>query len=331
MKRSNQAIILSTAVITFFSMTGVALSETWQSGTGTVYVATSNVGIGTTTPVSKLDLGTNYSDPGNYPNKITLWSGGPNNYFGFGISTGDLDYFSQSNHRFYTGYNGSVGSEKMVINSLGNVGIGTTSPSDRFQVNSIRPILMGNNGGYGVYGSQLGFNMTINTSVVPNTVTKLGGTVQQGGAIITNDYNGNLAFQMYNAGTENASTVNYDPQVVFTSGGNVGIGTTTPAYKLSVNGTIQAKEVKVESNWSDFVFDKEYALPSLMQVESYIKENKHLPGVPSAKEIQDNGLSMAEMMAEQMQKIEELTLYLIDMKKENEELKSRVAALEKGN
>ncbi len=95
-----------------------------------------NVGVGTTNPVSKLDLGTNYSDPSTYPNKITLWSGGANNYFGFGVSSGDLDYFAQGNHRFYTGYNGSAGTEKMVLTSAGNVGIGTTNPTYKLSINS---------------------------------------------------------------------------------------------------------------------------------------------------------------------------------------------------
>jgi hypothetical protein len=118
--------------------------------------------------------------------------------------------------------------------------------------------------------------------------------------------------------------------------GNVGIGTTTPGtYKLAVNGTIRAKEVKVESNWSDFVFEESYNLPSLNHVESYIKENKHLPDIPSAKEVEKEGLSMADMMKKQMQKIEELTLYVIEQNKkletvikENEQLKSRMSELE---
>jgi hypothetical protein len=86
------------------------------------------------------------------------------------------------------------------------------------------------------------------------------------------------------------------------------------------------------------VFDKDYALPSLTQVESYIEKNKHLPDIPSAKEVKENGLSVAEMMAKQMQKIEELTLYVIKQNRqldtlaeENQNLKGRVAALEKGN
>src|SRR3989338_2718127 len=104
-----------------------------DGATGMIYKG-GKVGIGTTAPVSKLDLGTDYGDPGTYPNKITLWSGGANNYFGFGISSNDLDYFSQSNHRFYTGYGGTPGTEKFTILSNGNVGIGTTGPVKKLVV-----------------------------------------------------------------------------------------------------------------------------------------------------------------------------------------------------
>lgn len=92
------------------------------------------LGVDTEFPKSKLDLSNNYSDPSIYPNKITLWSDGKNNYFGFGISRDDLDYFSQANHRFYTEYNGEPGTEKMVISGNGNVGIGTQDPDEKLTV-----------------------------------------------------------------------------------------------------------------------------------------------------------------------------------------------------
>jgi hypothetical protein len=100
--------------------------------------------------------------------------------------------------------------------------------------------------------------------------------------------------------------------------GNISIGTTVASEKLSVKGKIRAQEVKVEMNgWSDFVFAKDYKLPSLKETEKHIKENGHLPGIPSAAEVEKNGIELGDMNAKLLQKIEELTLYLIEMKKEN--------------
>ncbi|HEX8548563.1 MAG TPA: hypothetical protein VF691_16495 [Cytophagaceae bacterium] len=118
--------------------------------------------------------------------------------------------------------------------------------------------------------------------------------------------------------------------VMNVNNGSVGIGTTAPSslYKLSVNGSIRAKEVVVESGWADFVFDSNYKLKSLTEVENYIKENNHLPDVPSAKEVQANGVKLGEIEATLLQKIEELTLYAIEAKKQVEALQGQVKSLE---
>lgn len=98
--------------------------------------------------------------------------------------------------------------------------------------------------------------------------------------------------------------------------GNVGIGVTNPQHKLDVNGTIHAKEVKVDlSGWADFVFKKGYDLPSLEEVEKHIQQKGHLPGIPSEKEVLENGISLAENQTLLLQKIEELTLYSIEQSK----------------
>ncbi|MFL9485754.1 hypothetical protein ACI6Q2_23450, partial [Chitinophagaceae bacterium LWZ2-11] len=113
--------------------------------------------------------------------------------------------------------------------------------------------------------------------------------------------------------------------------GNVGIGTTTPgSYKLAVEGTIGARKLKITqvTPWPDYVFDSSYALTPLAQVEQFIKDNKHLPDVPSSKEVTDKGLDVGDNQAVLLKKIEELTLYMIEMKKENELLKNKNQQLE---
>jgi len=107
------------------------------------------------------------------------------------------------------------------------------------------------------------------------------------------------------------------------STGNMGIGTTdTKGYKLAVNGKIRTQEIKVEAaNWPDYVFAKDYKLLSLKETEQHIKEKGHLPGIPSAEEVKANGVDLGEMNIKLLKKIEELTLHLIEIKKELDTLK----------
>ncbi len=112
----------------------------------------------------------------------------------------------------------------------------------------------------------------------------------------------------------------------------VSIGTTSLpyGYKPAVDGKIICEEVKVKDSgsWPDFVFLAGYDLMPLPDVERYIAEHQHLPGVPSAEEVAADGQSLGETQALLLQKIEELTLYVIEMDRENQVLKTRVANLE---
>jgi hypothetical protein len=179
--------------------------------------------------------------------------------------------------------------------AAGNVGIGTKAPAEKLTVQT------GN--GYGIIHTN--GNITIGTWL-SNSYSPVGGW-------LGTRSNHPLMFFTNNGGA----------QMIIRQSGNVGIGTSNPAYKLSVNGTIQSKELIVESGWADYVFDKNYKLLTLDEVETFIKQNNHLPNIPSAKEIEEKGLHLGDTQRRMMEKIEELTLYVIELKKEIEQLKAR--------
>ena len=115
------------------------------------------------------------------------------------------------------------------------------------------------------------------------------------------------------------------PDITIASDGRVGIGTSSPAtgYTLSVNGKAVCTEVLVDAvaDWPDYVFSENYNLISLTELEKSINENNHLPGIPSAAEAEENGVLLGEMQKQLLQKVEELTLYTIELNKQITALK----------
>jgi len=134
--------------------------------------------------------------------------------------------------------------------------------------------------------------------------------------------NGGFAFYNYN----NSGIMT--ELIKFKGNGNVGIGITNPDSKLSVNGTVHSKEVKVDLNgWPDYVFKPTYHLPTLFEVQTYIAQNHHLPDMPSEAEVIKNGINLGEMNKILTKKVEELTLYLIEKDKEAQKQQAQIDQL----
>lgn len=192
-------------------------------------------------------------------------------------------------------------------NSGGRVGIGTTAPGTKLDVVT----------------TGVGNGIRANSSTYQNSRYLDVATTNVNWIKATNDLyiqSTNGAFVFQPASTNKKVHVQGDLYV--TTGGKVGIGTTNPQSALAVNGTITAKELKVTLiGWSDYVFKEGYQLMPLNQVEEFIKANNHLPDVPSENEVLEDGINVGEMNAVLLKKIEELTLYVIELKKELDLLK----------
>lgn len=272
------------------------------------FPATGNVGIGTTNSQHRLAV---LMDPLTNGTGVAVQAV---NSSGVGSQPGYAFLNSAGNRRMYSyldinsdTYNiGNASSLNLfTINQLGNVGVGTATPVFKLHVN-----------GGPVYVSRSPDNdyLLFDHSSVNTWRTRIT-TDNTSSYIIGNDLGG-----LFNTKV-----------LVLAQNGNVGIGTSdTKGYKLAVNGKIRTQEIKVEAvNWPDYVFAKDYKLQSLKETEQHIKDKGHLPGIPSAEEVKENGVDLGEMNKKLLQKIEELTLYLIEIKKENENQNKRLDAQQK--
>lgn len=310
---------------------------------------TGNVGIGTLTPVTKLEISS--AGLSNIQLTHTTDDNGVVGSLRFnkaGTEAGRLEVERtitsnrMSDMKFFV--KGATLFEAMRIANTGNVGIGTAAPAARLDVSgpantpqmtltqsdvadafftvkngtfaagSYIPTLWGRSKSpgrpFGLFLVGEAEELTPGGADAGNACLVLDGRTKDGGRLNSNNV---LAVNTYG---NNLLLVKGD--------GSVGIGTTdTKGYKLAVNGAGIFTRVKVQqyASWPDYVFSPDYALQPLEEVEKFIKENKHLPGIPSASQVAAEGLDLGEMNKLLLQKVEELTLYILELKKEMKEMK----------
>ncbi|WP_442845068.1 hypothetical protein [Leeuwenhoekiella sp. H156] len=256
------------------------------------FPTTGNVGIGTTNPGARLHLSNLSSNNGIlFDSKFKMrTSSSTNNQFVLENLTTDGAIYLRA---------GSQGGGLILNDYQGNVGVGTANPSEKLDVNGKVKI----NNTLIVNGIDTGNPNAVQEQVRLSGYGLLG---NRGRFYITNAHpTGDINF--YAGGKHGSGS-----HLMITSSCNLGIGTTNADAKLAVNGTIHSKEVKVDLNgWSDFVFEKDYVLPTLAEVQQHISNYGHLKDIPSASEVEKDGIFLGEMDAKLLQKIEEITLYLI--------------------
>jgi len=259
---------------------------------------------------SVLSFGTLANGPGSTAigyNVRTSYAGSRSIVLGSGIF-GSSTYLNNTlPNTLMIGFNSTIPtlfvSSSTGIGTTGNVSIGgNTSPTHKFQVGGGNILVRGTNNFAGITDIAM-----LNLGDANHFIRTKRGT-----GVSINTYTG--------------ATGQPEALGIFLQEGtaNVGIGTALlqnqynniqDYFKLSVNGSIRAKEIVVEIGWADFVFEENYKLKPLAEVEQYIKQNGHLPAIPTALEIEKNGGSVGELLKLQMQKIEELTLYIIEQEK----------------
>ncbi|WP_126245995.1 hypothetical protein [Chitinophaga rhizosphaerae] len=223
---------------------------------------------------------------------------GPTQHFGLGAtqtgSTSGLFFFTTP-----TDAVDAPATYRMALLANGNLGIGTLTPVAMLDVQGTFRLGVGSNMGGEAYA--IGFTRTASAQLFSSVAS---------GLTLGGDGNG------------------FDMAIL--PNGNVGIGTSTPAQKLSVDGTILAKKVKVSTaaaDWPDYVFLPGYQLPALSSIEHFIAQNGHLPDIPSAATIKKDGQDLGEINKQLVKKVEELTLYLIEMEKQQQAMKATIREL----